>query len=316
MMYGASSGRKRRHITSARANMEKGSVAKSLKTSLEFNYAPLHDTLVQLSKANNISQITLETKKGKKSTSDIRWSRPAILAIASILEMKVRKLLETSVIIMGSGSSTLTSKTLKKSLLIIGDHQGMADKTENDDHALILKYIDEKNSTGPISGSAKRDLINQEKALNDKQWDDKDNLLMLAYRIFTPRVLDYLFAATNVRRASRVNVRRSLTRYALNLLGNMMRHLHAILTFAKRCTVTVKDVSAANDQNGAPLLGFESIVKKRPNIRKSEIAMKASVKRRENTIARNAQQAQLVAQMTATPGLGNSNLAAALGTQV
>ena len=92
--------------------------------------------------------------------------------------------------------------------------------------------------------------------------------------------------------------------------------LHAILTFAKRCTVTVKDVSAANDQNGAPLLGFESIVKKRPNIRKSEIAMKASVKRRENTIARNAQQAQLVAQMTATPGLGNSNLAAALGTQV
>jgi histone H3/H4 len=288
MMYGWS-GRdramKRKRVTPARANIEKGAVAKSIKTSLEFNYAPLHDTLILISERNNINKVRMTIKgKGDKSR-DIRWSKPAVLAVASILEMKIRKLLETSVIIMGSGSLTLTSSTLKKALLIEGDHHGMALKNGDDD--LITKYAEEH---GTITATRKREMLKKSRHDDREQWDKKnpEDIMRRAYQIFTPRVLDYLFAATNVQRASRGHIRQALARYSLNMLTNMMRHLHAILTFSRRCTVTVKDVDAANDQNGAPLLGFESIVKKRPNIRKSIQAQKSAESRAASNAASSA----------------------------
>jgi hypothetical protein len=289
------------------ADSEKGTVAKKATVAdlTEFKYAPVRDTLELIEAFENLDKVKIHTtnKGGKviEKENEIRWSRPAVIAVASILEMKVRRLLSAAVDTMDDNAVTLGDKAIAKAMKILGESQALrgmsgydAEVTREALNAARAKLpktgAEGKKKSSVLSKAQKAKILEDIKSKKEGDWTrntaGESSPLGRAYDIFVPRTLDYLFGETGVQRSSRENVRRILAHYAINVLSNMVRRIHALLVNAKRCTVTVRDVDGAKDDTDrTTLIGFSSIVKKRVNPKRSERALETAAKRKQGTVA-------------------------------
>lgn len=292
---------KRRRVTYSTADSEKGSVSRKINTLTEFKYTPVRDTLnlIQLQQGLDQVQVHVVPKSGGAGgdrTMDVRWSRPAVIAVSSILEMKVRRLLEVAVDTLDECSVTLGDRSIAKAMKILGESQSLrgmsgydAEVTRKALQAAAAKSAKSPDGKPKVLTKAQRSKILEDiKQRKENDWQSSikaaNSPLGRAYTIFVPLVLDYLFKETGVQRASRESIRRILSHYALNILTNMIIRIHPILEHAKRCTVTVKDVdNAKDDTDRTAMLGFSSIVKKRVNIDRSIKATNAAAKRKLST---------------------------------
>jgi histone H3/H4 len=198
--------------------------------------------------------------------------------------MKVRKLLETSSIIMGGFSSTLNNKIIAKAIQVLGENQSLRGY---DDVDRVLLDSSKDMTPSDLKALSKEDRAaiaeKTKEAKRSKHSSDVSNpksAIYRAHQIFIPRVLKYLYVETGISRSSG-EVRHILSHYALNFLGTMVQRLHPILNLAKRCTVMVKDVEVANSSttHSSSLLGFGSSVHKRVDPERSQVAKEIAATR-------------------------------------
>lgn len=287
---------KRRRITYSIANIEKGTVAKPLGSLTEFGYMPLLDTLKLIAERDGFVKVKTHTTprsgKGEVSHSTrIRWTRESIVAIASMLEMKVRRLLEVAVDTLSEGTVTLGDKAIAKAMKILGESQALRGMSGYDAEITKLKLRDAAKESGDkaLTKDQKAAVLEKIKAAKESDWTNatksEKSPLGRAYDLFPPRVLDYFFGETGAQRVSRSDVRRILSHFAVNILSNMVARIHPILTNAKRCTVTVKDVdNAKDDTDRTTMLGFGSIARKRVNPIRSRDAREAAARRKQTVV--------------------------------
>jgi histone H3/H4 len=290
---------KRRRITYSVADVEKGTVAKPIAALTEFNYAPLRDTLERIETSDGLDKVKVHVVSkaggaGADRSMDVRWSRPAIIAVASMLEMKVRRLLEAAMDAMCDNTVTLGDRAIAKAMKILGESQALRGMSGYDaevtrealrDAAARNAKSGDGKSKKMLTKAQKAKILSDIKAKKEGDWAratmGDSSSLGRAYDIFVPRVLDYLYGETGIQRSSRESVRRILSHYAVNFLSNMIHRIHPILVNAKRCTVTVKDIdNAKDDTDRTALLGFGSIVKKRVNPDRSARAVAAAAARK------------------------------------
>lgn len=293
---------KRRKVTYSKAESEAGSVSKPVTSLTEFNYAPLHDTLVIL--FNEISggtvtvHVTKKTSEEKTSKMKVRLPQAAVVTIGSMLAMKVRKLLETAVLVSNDKTVTIGDKAMAKALQVLGESQalrGLANYDAQISKTALQAHQDlgKDGNKQKVSKENKDKIMNRLKAQKEQEWElaikssnpEEKTPVGRAYDIFTPRTLEYLYQETGVRRSSKESVRRILAHYAANFLRNLVARIHPILVNAKRCTVTVSDIeNAKDDSTNTNLLGFHSLVKKRVDPKRSKRAQDAANKRKKSNV--------------------------------
>jgi histone H3/H4 len=272
---------KKRRVTVAVADSNKG------KRPTVFGYAPVLSVLKLCASELKLELVKIEgtetNEKGKSFSSlkniAVRWQPEAIDLISSILEMKVRKLLEDCAKMMaGSGRSTLNDKTIATVLSIHGESQVLRGYEDAD--RIAIKAL-QTNATGTPAERKTAVLEQVAKAKKTREESDKNregSAIKRMRRVFTPRVLENLFAVAGVGRSSSA-VRHILCNYGCEFLMCMVQRLHPILESQKKCTVTVayvKVASAASGQAAAPLLGFKTKVHKRVNADRSAAAKAAA----------------------------------------
>lgn len=284
-----------RTITFNKADKEKGRPTTATTRLTEFNYAPIRDTLILIAKKHNLTPVVMPFSEGAKreaAKADIRIAKGAAIAIASILEMRVRKLLEVAAKLMHGQVVTLNSRIFSQALDILGESQ-MLKGMMTTDAKIVKAALEAKESAAAVKlGAHERKQMKKEVLADIKQqaaseWEhgmQSDPVLSRAADIFVPRVLSYMFAETGICRSSRTEIRRILTNYAANLLTNLMMRIHPILVGSRRCTITVSDVNLAKDETDrSALLGFTSISHKRLDSKKSDKAVLVAQARKART---------------------------------
>jgi histone H3/H4 len=282
--------RKRQRLTFSQLDLASGLVANKAQDLTEFRVIHIRDTLNLIAAAAHmdILKFNVVTKgsdgKSKTIQKELRWSMPAITAIASILAMKVRRLLEAAVDTMDEKSVTLSDKAISKAMKILGESHALRGKEGYDANLTRMmleeaRYDPDKRGSKktPLTSSEKAELLAEIKTTKETEWKAEINKphspLLRAYDMFAPSTLNILFKETGIQRANREDIRRILAHYALNILANIVMRIHPILLYAKRSTVTLKDIEMSKDDTDrTALLGFSSMVKKRPNPERSKIA--------------------------------------------
>jgi hypothetical protein len=257
----------------------KGLSSRSIPDSIDFKFNTLKKLLVVYATKYNKNVVDFEIPRAQKaSTSEIasalgatekkkdvhnvHWAKSAIAAIASVLEMRIRKVLSTAAIIMGGSTATLNHVIISKALAILGEPQSMKGMDQHD--KLITEGLVE-HTPETLTKIVKNKLKESAMAAQHKQWtsdlDAEDGIVATAFRLFVPSVMKALCLSAGVTRHT-PNLRFILTNYAVNMVGNIVLKVHPILALNRRSTVTVRDVQAAmdSDGSGAPLLGFNTIV--------------------------------------------------------
>lgn len=256
MVVEAPEPKKSKKETHASLSKSKGSASKKLTRTSVFKFAPVFEALKK----------TMDLRHNDGGVK-LRWSSQAVMAIASLIEIKLRKILKEAIkIMLIKGRGTLDRQTIIQALDMLGEPLStIGGKSAQ------IKVSEAAIKTAGVKKMTKED---REKARKDRASDRLDRMaaleneynsdLKLPYnapvdKMFVPSTLNKLLAIAGLGklRASQKTIRITLFYYTCNFIDNIVRNLRSVMKLKKQSTVKAIDVrSVLSEAERITLLGF------------------------------------------------------------